>query len=233
MEIPVHIAAVREEGALMAAAVAGADPDGTVPTCPDWTVRDLVRHMGGVHRWATGFVRAEDRAPRCRPRRGGGHLAGRRRAGRLARPGLRRPRGGPGRRTRRPAVLDLPARTLTARHVGPAPGPRDRHPPGRRPTRRRATPSRPGRRPLRPTASTSSCRCSSPGAAQRCAPTRRSHWGWTAPMSTPPGSCAWTGTASPPRAAADRRLLVARRARCAGRPVTSPSLCGIAPVRTS
>ena len=41
----------------MAAAVAGADPDGTVPTCPEWTVRDLVRHMGGVHRWATGFVR--------------------------------------------------------------------------------------------------------------------------------------------------------------------------------
>ena len=41
----------------MAAAVAGADPDGAVPTCPEWTVRDLVRHMGGVHRWATGFVR--------------------------------------------------------------------------------------------------------------------------------------------------------------------------------
>jgi uncharacterized protein (TIGR03083 family) len=57
VEIPVHIAAVREEGALMATAVSGADPDGTVPTCPDWTVRDLVRHMGGVHRWATGFVR--------------------------------------------------------------------------------------------------------------------------------------------------------------------------------
>jgi uncharacterized protein (TIGR03083 family) len=57
VEIPVHVAAVREEGALMAAAVSGADPDGTVPTCPDWTVRDLVRHMGGVHRWATGFVR--------------------------------------------------------------------------------------------------------------------------------------------------------------------------------
>ena len=41
----------------MVTAVALADPDGAVPTCPDWTVRDLVRHMGGVHRWATGFVR--------------------------------------------------------------------------------------------------------------------------------------------------------------------------------
>jgi uncharacterized protein (TIGR03083 family) len=57
VDIPSHIAAVRGEGALMAAAVAQADPDGAVPPCPDWTVRDLVRHMGGVHRWATGFVR--------------------------------------------------------------------------------------------------------------------------------------------------------------------------------
>jgi uncharacterized protein (TIGR03083 family) len=57
VEIPVHIAAVREEGALMTAAVAQADPDGAVPTCPEWTVRDLGRHLGGIHRWATGFVR--------------------------------------------------------------------------------------------------------------------------------------------------------------------------------
>jgi len=27
-----------------------------VPTCPDWTVRDLVAHLGGVHRWATRIV---------------------------------------------------------------------------------------------------------------------------------------------------------------------------------
>jgi uncharacterized protein (TIGR03083 family) len=57
VEIPAHIAAVRDEGARMADAVAQADPDGPVPTCPDWTVRDLARHTGGVHRWATGFVR--------------------------------------------------------------------------------------------------------------------------------------------------------------------------------
>ena len=40
----------------MAAAAALADPDGGVPTCPEWTVRDLVRHTGGIHRWATGYV---------------------------------------------------------------------------------------------------------------------------------------------------------------------------------
>ncbi len=56
MEVPTHIDALREEGERMADAVARAVPGAAVPTCPDWTVRDLVRHTGGVHRWATGFV---------------------------------------------------------------------------------------------------------------------------------------------------------------------------------
>lgn len=30
-----------------------------VPTCPDWTVLDLVAHQGMVHRWATALVRGE------------------------------------------------------------------------------------------------------------------------------------------------------------------------------
>jgi len=30
-----------------------ADP---VPTCPDWTVADLIGHLGGTHRWATAIV---------------------------------------------------------------------------------------------------------------------------------------------------------------------------------
>jgi uncharacterized protein (TIGR03083 family) len=65
VDIPGHIAAVREEGALMVAAVVQADPDGAVPTCPDWTVRELVRHTGGVHRWATGFVRGRTEPQRA------------------------------------------------------------------------------------------------------------------------------------------------------------------------
>jgi len=56
VEVPAHIDALQAEGELMAAATAAADPDAAVPTCPEWTVRDLVRHLGGVHRWATGFV---------------------------------------------------------------------------------------------------------------------------------------------------------------------------------
>jgi uncharacterized protein (TIGR03083 family) len=56
MEIPTHIDALRTEGERMVAAAAVADAGAAVPTCPEWTVRDLIRHTGGVHRWATGFV---------------------------------------------------------------------------------------------------------------------------------------------------------------------------------
>ncbi|WP_051267368.1 maleylpyruvate isomerase family mycothiol-dependent enzyme [Nakamurella lactea] len=31
-------------------------PDAPVPTCPDWTMRDLVLHLGMVHRWAGNIV---------------------------------------------------------------------------------------------------------------------------------------------------------------------------------
>jgi uncharacterized protein (TIGR03083 family) len=33
--------------------------EAAVPTCPDWTVRDLVAHQGMVHRWAGALVRGE------------------------------------------------------------------------------------------------------------------------------------------------------------------------------
>ena len=56
MEVTTHIEALRHEGELLAVATAATDPEAGVPTCPEWTVRDLVRHMGGVHRWATGYV---------------------------------------------------------------------------------------------------------------------------------------------------------------------------------
>lgn len=39
------------------AGLAGADPSGLVPSCPDWTVEDLVHHLGWVHQWAAGAVR--------------------------------------------------------------------------------------------------------------------------------------------------------------------------------
>ncbi|MET8945158.1 maleylpyruvate isomerase family mycothiol-dependent enzyme [Streptomyces sp. NPDC004542] len=44
------------EGRLLAAAAAEAGTAAKVPTCPEWQVRDLLRHTGAVHRWAAGFV---------------------------------------------------------------------------------------------------------------------------------------------------------------------------------
>ncbi len=199
MEIPVHIAAVREEGALMAAAVAQADPDSAVPTCPEWTVRDLGRHLGGVHRWATGFVRG-----RTEPQRAdldevvGTWPADAELAGWLAQ-----------------GCADLVARsrrrptTLECWTFLPAPSPRAMW------ARRQAHETAIHRVDAQLAAGLPAltlraglCRrrhrrapvaVRPPRAAQRCAPIRRSHWRCVAPMSTPRGCYAWTSTASPPR----------------------------------
>jgi uncharacterized protein (TIGR03083 family) len=56
VEITEHIAALRSAGSRLSAAAADAGPDASVPSCPDWVVRDLVRHQGGVHRWAAAIV---------------------------------------------------------------------------------------------------------------------------------------------------------------------------------
>ncbi|MEV7023253.1 maleylpyruvate isomerase family mycothiol-dependent enzyme [Kitasatospora sp. NPDC093558] len=53
MEISEHIDALRREGTLLADAAARAGLTAPVPTCPDWQVADLLRHVGVVHRWAT------------------------------------------------------------------------------------------------------------------------------------------------------------------------------------
>ncbi len=37
-----------------------ADPASVVSSCPGWTVRDLVAHLGNVHAWAEQIVRAND-----------------------------------------------------------------------------------------------------------------------------------------------------------------------------
>jgi uncharacterized protein (TIGR03083 family) len=54
MDLRTHIQAVDDEGRRLADSVV--DFDAPVPTCPDWTVRDLVRHVGEVHAWARTHV---------------------------------------------------------------------------------------------------------------------------------------------------------------------------------
>src|SRR5690349_15361150 len=40
----------------LATAAEAAGTDAPVPTCPRWTVADLVAHQGLVHRWATSHL---------------------------------------------------------------------------------------------------------------------------------------------------------------------------------
>ncbi|WP_055611632.1 maleylpyruvate isomerase family mycothiol-dependent enzyme [Streptomyces phaeochromogenes] len=56
MEIAELIRYLDREGGLLAEAAEEAGADAKVPTCPEWQVRDLLRHTGMVHRWATAFV---------------------------------------------------------------------------------------------------------------------------------------------------------------------------------
>lgn len=50
------VEALRREAAAFAGATAGA-MDTPVPACPGWDVRQVVNHLGRVHRWVTGMVR--------------------------------------------------------------------------------------------------------------------------------------------------------------------------------
>src|SRR5690606_12015109 len=46
-----HLAAIQREGELFMAAVSTGDLDATVPTCPEWTLRELAHHLGRTHIW--------------------------------------------------------------------------------------------------------------------------------------------------------------------------------------
>ncbi|GHH16257.1 hypothetical protein GCM10018780_58520 [Streptomyces lanatus] len=48
---------VHQVGLLRSLVTSGADLSATVPTCPDWSLEQLVRHMGGALRWVELMVR--------------------------------------------------------------------------------------------------------------------------------------------------------------------------------
>ncbi|MCU7820846.1 maleylpyruvate isomerase family mycothiol-dependent enzyme [Kitasatospora sp. DSM 101779] len=58
-----HRAAVGAETARFAAAVEGADFATPVPSCPGWTLADLVRHTGSVHRWFSVLLHGRIQEP--------------------------------------------------------------------------------------------------------------------------------------------------------------------------
>lgn len=57
METSSLIDVLRAQGTLLGDAAARTELTAPVPTCPGWTVRDLLLHVGGVHRWAATVVR--------------------------------------------------------------------------------------------------------------------------------------------------------------------------------
>lgn len=58
-----RVDALAREGARFVAAIDRAAPDAAVPSCPDWALRDLVHHTGGVNRWATKIIAEARDAP--------------------------------------------------------------------------------------------------------------------------------------------------------------------------
>ncbi|MFF7891723.1 maleylpyruvate isomerase family mycothiol-dependent enzyme [Streptomyces sp. NPDC007907] len=69
METAEFLQTLETEGRLLAAAAEEAGTDAKVPTCPEWQVRDLLRHTGAVHRWAAAYVAEQltERRPLAEP----------------------------------------------------------------------------------------------------------------------------------------------------------------------
>ncbi|WP_428952005.1 maleylpyruvate isomerase N-terminal domain-containing protein [Streptomyces sp. cg35] len=70
-----HCDEIIAQTALLRGHLADADLSVTVPTCPDWSLRELAEHVGRAHRWAEAMVRTratealpEDEVPDRAPR---------------------------------------------------------------------------------------------------------------------------------------------------------------------
>jgi uncharacterized protein (TIGR03083 family) len=57
LEIAEYISVVGREGRRLVDAAGQAGLDAPVPSCPEWDVRELLRHIGGVHHWAATHMR--------------------------------------------------------------------------------------------------------------------------------------------------------------------------------
>lgn len=59
MEIAEHVDSIERDGAQLADAAEAAGLTASVPPCPGWQVRDLVRHQAYVHHWAARHVKEQ------------------------------------------------------------------------------------------------------------------------------------------------------------------------------
>jgi uncharacterized protein (TIGR03083 family) len=58
-----YCAEIAVQTELLASVVQDADMTVPVPSCPDWNVGQLLRHLGGVHRWAAAIVSTRPTEP--------------------------------------------------------------------------------------------------------------------------------------------------------------------------
>ncbi|MCZ0993966.1 maleylpyruvate isomerase N-terminal domain-containing protein [Streptomyces noursei] len=58
-----HCAEIVAQTALLRTRLDDADLSAPVPTCPGWTLAQLVRHLGGAHRWAETIIRTRAADP--------------------------------------------------------------------------------------------------------------------------------------------------------------------------
>jgi hypothetical protein len=63
MRVDEHLEVLRRDGKVLAEVAQRAGLNAVVPACPGWRVRDVLLHIGGVHRWATAYLTAG----RCQP----------------------------------------------------------------------------------------------------------------------------------------------------------------------
>jgi uncharacterized protein (TIGR03083 family) len=56
MDVVTHIGELRRDGELLAAAAKRGALDAAIPSCPQWQMRDLLRHTSRVHRWAAANI---------------------------------------------------------------------------------------------------------------------------------------------------------------------------------
>jgi uncharacterized protein (TIGR03083 family) len=63
VEVERYVRWVKDSGDRLGRAAVAAGIGAPVPTCADWKVRDLLSHVGGVHRWATVYVRTGRAGP--------------------------------------------------------------------------------------------------------------------------------------------------------------------------
>lgn len=59
MELSAHLHHLEADGSIISRLCRQGELSAPVPSCPDWTVESLLRHLSGVHRWAATTVGEE------------------------------------------------------------------------------------------------------------------------------------------------------------------------------